>query len=65
MPGIEHMYEIPRRSNMQTMSTEEKAIVELIWAIEKLGGDVLLTECQVLLGQAKDKLSDFIDKKNE
>jgi hypothetical protein len=52
----------PRRSNIETMTCEEKAIQEAMWAIGKLGADTLLTEAEILLGQAKDKLSDFIDR---
>jgi hypothetical protein len=52
----------PRRANTQTMTKEELAIQNLVWEIEKLGADPLLTDAVVLLGQARDKLSDWIDK---
>ncbi len=51
-----------RKNNLQTMTNEEKAIQEIMWKIEELGCDPLLTDVVVLLGQAKDKLSEFVDK---
>lgn len=46
----------------QALLTAELAIVEAISQVEKMPADVLLTEAVILLGQAKDKVSDFIDK---
>ena len=54
--------EIPRRNRMDLMTMEELAIMSLITDIEQLGADLLLTDTVVLLGDAKEKLSDFLDK---
>ena len=53
----------PRRSVYDEMTEEEKGIQEIVWGIEKLGCDPLLTEAQLLLLEAKDRLSDYVDKK--
>ena len=52
-----------RRNRMDLMSPEEKAIQNIIWEVEKLGADTRLTDVVILLGKAKDTLSDFIDGK--
>jgi hypothetical protein len=53
--------EFPRRSKLQEMVSAEKMIFEAIQEIEKMGADVLLSDAQLLLQQAKDKVSDFVD----
>lgn len=52
----------PRRSNLQTMTPAELAIREAMLAVEKAGAHPLLTEAVTLLGQAKDKVADYVDR---
>lgn len=51
-----------RKACLYLNTTEEKAISDLIGKIELLGASTLLTDCQSLLSQAKDKLSQWIDE---
>jgi hypothetical protein len=51
----------PRRCYLDLIVTAERAIYDAIVAVEHMPADVRLTEAQVLLGQAKDKVSDFVD----
>lgn len=39
----------------------EKAIRDAVDAVEALGADVRLTEAEILLLKALDKVSDFVD----
>ncbi len=57
------MDNIPRRSQVEKMTGTERKIREAIDLVEALGADPLLTECQVLLGEAFEKLADYNDKK--
>jgi hypothetical protein len=59
------MMNIPRRSNLDLNTAEEIAIRAIVHEIEKLGAHELLTETVVLLGQARDKLSDWVDLQEE
>jgi hypothetical protein len=52
-----------RRIRLDLMEPAEKAIYNAMQEVEKIGADVLLTEAVILLGKAKDLVSDFIDKK--
>lgn len=52
---------IPRRCKLYENSDEEIQIRECINAVENLGAHPLLTECVVLLSQAREKLADWID----
>lgn len=54
----------PRRQSIPNMTNAELAIRDVIFVVEKVGADVLLTEAVVLLGQAKDKVADYVDKMN-
>lgn len=51
----------PRRHSLYRMTKEEIAIFNLIQEIEAMGCHAILTDVVVLLGQAKDRLSDFVD----
>lgn len=53
--------EIPRRSRLDLVTPEEKALYEMVWQIEKLGAHVLLTDVVVLLGRAREKLADWVE----
>ena len=52
---------IPRRSRIDQMSPEEKSLFDMVGQIEALGAHPLLTDCVVLLGEARSKLSDWVD----
>ncbi|CAN5482021.1 hypothetical protein BH10PSE7_BH10PSE7_15610 [soil metagenome] len=51
----------PRRNRLELMTPAELSIREAILAVEKLSGDTRLTAAVVLLGQAQNKVSDFVD----
>lgn len=50
-----------RRVDLQQMTPLEQNIRHLVLEIEKLGADPRLTDCIVLLGQAREKLADYVD----
>lgn len=52
---------IPRRCFIDKLTPGEKAIYDAIVEVEKIPGDVRLTEVSAMLARAKDLLSDFID----
>jgi hypothetical protein len=53
---------IPRRSCLDLNTPAELAIYEAMQAVEKAGAHPLLTDAVILLGQARDKVADFVDK---
>lgn len=55
----------PRRNRLDIMHPAEKYIQDAIWEIEKLDANPELTNAQILLQQAKDKVSDFLDAKEK
>lgn len=55
--------DFPRRHRIDLMVPAEKLIYHAIQEVEKLGADVNLTNAQILLVQAKDLISNYIDKK--
>lgn len=54
----------PRRNQLDKCIPEENAIREVINKIEVLGAHPLLTECVTLLGDAREKLADWVDLPN-
>lgn len=52
----------PRRSNLDLNEPVELAIRNAINEVEKVGADVKLTEAVILLDQALNKVSDYIDE---
>lgn len=56
------MNETPRRIQVDLMTPAELAIREAMRIVEDAGADPLLTDAVVLLGQAKEKVADFVDK---
>lgn len=54
-------YEIPRRIRIDLMTPAELAITEAIRVVELMGADVRLTEAVILLGQARDRVADYVD----
>ena len=57
--------EIPRRNRIDLMTPAELAIRNAVVAVEEVGADELLTEAVILLGQAQEKVADYIDAKLE
>lgn len=55
--------EIPRRNRLDLNTPAEKAIYEAIQEVEKVGADTKLTEVIVMLGKARNLLSDYVDGK--
>lgn len=55
------MHDIPRRIRLDLLTPEELAIYNMVVEIEKLGAHPLLTEVVILLGQARDRLADWVE----
>lgn len=55
---------IPRRARLDQMTPAELAITKAMEEVEKLGADEKLTAAVVQLGNARDKVADFVDGKN-
>lgn len=53
--------DIPRRAYMPEWTEAEHAIRAAVQAVEDMPGHVLLTDAVVLLGQAKDKVADYVE----
>ncbi|HCR72171.1 MAG TPA: hypothetical protein DIW23_12055 [Anaerolineae bacterium] len=53
--------DVPRRIVYELMTKEEKELFNIVGEIEKLGAHPLLTDCVVLLIDARRKLSDWVD----
>ena len=53
--------DLPRRIRLDLMTPEELALYNMVDEIEKLGAHPLLTDVVVLLGDARSKLSDWVD----
>jgi hypothetical protein len=51
----------PRRNRMDLWCPAEKAIQDATWKVEEAGAHPLLTEAVILLGQAREKVADFIE----
>lgn len=56
---------IPRRIRLDHCTPAELAIVAAVKAVEEAGAHPLLTDAVVLLGQARDKVADFVDLEPE
>lgn len=54
-------YQFPRRNNIDRLTPAERAIYDATQAVEALPADVRLTEAVILLGQARDKVADYVD----
>lgn len=59
--GDARVWNFPRRSRIDLDTPPEAAIRKAIDAVEDAGAHPLLTEAVNLLGQAKDKVSDFVE----
>ncbi|HEY9751217.1 MAG TPA: hypothetical protein V6C63_21210 [Allocoleopsis sp.] len=53
---------IPCRCQMNLWTPAKTAIWQAIQAVESVGAHPFLTEAVILLGQAKDKVSDYIEQ---
>lgn len=54
---------IPRRAQLELNTPAELAIRSAIQAVEEVGADPLLTDAVILLGQAREKVADYVDGK--
>jgi hypothetical protein len=52
---------IPRRARLYLNEPAERAIFDAMQEVEKLPPDIGLTDAVILLQQARDKVSDYID----
>lgn len=52
---------LPRRVYLDKLTPAERAIYDATLEVEKLPADKRLTDAVVLLGQARDKVADFVD----
>jgi hypothetical protein len=52
---------IPRRNRVDLYTPAELAIREAMLAVEAAGFSPILTEAIILLGQAKDRVADFVE----
>jgi hypothetical protein len=53
--------DIPRRANLSRNTTAELAIRKAVDAVEDMPPHALLTDAVVLLSQALEKVSDYVD----
>lgn len=53
---------IPRRCQIDLMTPGELVIRDAMRVIESLGAHPLLTDAVVLLGQAQEKVADYVDR---
>lgn len=53
--------DFPRRSRLPFCIPAEMAITNAVNELEKVGADIKLTEAVILLGKARDLLSDYVD----
>lgn len=58
------MNAIPRRNILGLNTAAELNIRKAMLAVENLGADPVLTDVVNLLGQAKNKLADWVDQEN-
>lgn len=59
------MDEIPRRIRLDLNTPAEKAIYDAMQEVEKAGADERLTNVVIMLGEARDLLSDYVDSELE
>ena len=58
------MNELQRRYDSNRHTEAEKAISHALTLVERLGCDTRLTEAACLLGEAQNKVADFVDGTN-
>lgn len=52
---------IPRRIQLERMSSGERAIFAAVHEVERMGADQRLTDAVILLQAARDSVADFVD----
>lgn len=65
MNTVSNWNNFPRRIRIDLNNVTELAIRNAINEVEILGADIRLTEASILLQQALNKVSDYIDEKLE
>ena len=55
----------PRRIDLQRFTPAEKAIFDATDEVERAGAHPLLTDAVILLGQAREKVADYVDSQIE
>jgi len=58
------MSDVPRRNNTDTMWNVEKDLQEVMYQVESMGANDLLTTIIDLLTTAKNLLGDYIDEED-
>lgn len=53
--------DVPRRNRLDLFTPAEKAIYDVVQAVEAVGADTRLTRAVILLGEARDLVADFVD----
>lgn len=53
--------DVPRRIRMDQWTPAERAIYDAVQAVEAAGAHPLLTDAVILLGQAREKVADYVD----
>lgn len=51
----------PRRNRIDLLTVEEKAIYDAAVMVDHMPADVRLTEAVILLGQAREKVADYVE----
>jgi len=62
-PNMNAENQVPRRIRLDLNTPAELAIYNAMQEVEKVGADVRLTDCVIMLSKAKDLLSDYVDEK--
>lgn len=60
-PAVMPAVAAPRRNRLELMTPAELAIREAVLKVEELGCDTRLTDAVMLLGEAQEKVADYID----
>jgi hypothetical protein len=56
------MSEMQRRRRLDLLTPAERAIVDAVDAVEKVGADERLTNAVILLGRARELVGDYLDE---
>ena len=55
------MNDIPRRNRLDLLTPTELSLFNMVVEVESLGAHPLLTDVVILLGQARNKLADWVE----
>ena len=55
------MTDIPRRNRLDLLTPTELALFNMVVEVESLGAHPFLTDVVILLGQARNKLADWVE----